>query len=75
MDDVAFIAPDSETMQRVLQKVSELSRILGYRVNSRKTDIDHWTPRQYCFMHPLPFGYLSLCWQVAFTSLRSHQCR
>ena len=46
MDDVAFIAPDSETMQQVLQKVSELSRIFGYRVNSGKTEVDHWTPRQ-----------------------------
>ena len=41
MDDVAFVAPDSETMQQVLRKVSELSRILGFRVNSGKTKIYH----------------------------------
>ena len=45
MDDVAFIAPDSETTHLVLHRVSELRRILGFRVNSGKTEIYRWTPR------------------------------
>ena len=45
MDVVAFIAPDSETTHLVLHRVSELGRILGFRVNSRKTKIYRWTPR------------------------------
>ena len=42
MDDVAFIAPDSETMQPVLHNVSELSHILCFQVNSGKTEVYHW---------------------------------
>ena len=45
MDDVAFIAPDSEATHLVLHRVSELGRILGFRVNSSKTEIYRWTPR------------------------------
>ena len=37
MDDVAFIAPDSETTHLVLHRVNEPGRIQGFRVNSGKT--------------------------------------
>ena len=39
MDDIAFVSPDQATTEHLLAQVSELSRILGFRVNSGKTEI------------------------------------
>ena len=44
MDDIALVSPDWATPERVLAQVSELSRILGFRVNSGKTEIYRWSP-------------------------------
>ena len=44
MDDIAFASPDRATKERVLAQVSELCSILGFRVNSGKTEIYCWSP-------------------------------
>ena len=44
MDDIAFISPDAETTQQVLSEVSQLSAVLGFRVNNTKTESYKWTP-------------------------------
>ena len=43
MDDIAFVSPDRAATERVLAQVSELSRILGFRVDSGKTEIYRWS--------------------------------
>ena len=44
MDDIAFISLDAGTTQQVLSQVSRISAVLGFRVNTTKTQIYKWAP-------------------------------
>ena len=44
VDDIAIISPDQREMQRVLERVGQLSAILGLKTNPSKTQVYCWAP-------------------------------
>ena len=44
VDDIAIISPNQREMQHVLERVSQLSAILGLKTNPSKTQVYCWAP-------------------------------
>ena len=44
VDIIAIISPNQREMQRVLERVSQLSAILGLKTNPSKTQVYRWAP-------------------------------
>ena len=48
MDNIAIISSDQQEMQRVLERVNQLSAVLGMRTNAAKTQVYRWAPPARC---------------------------
>ena len=44
VDDIAIISPNQREMQHVLERVTQLSAILGLKTNPSKTQVYRWAP-------------------------------
>ena len=44
VDDIAIISPNQRELQHVLERVSQLSAILGIKTNPSKTQVYRWAP-------------------------------
>ena len=45
IDDIAIVTKNASDLQRVLKRVQELSIILGFQTNPRRTKVYRWATR------------------------------
>ena len=45
MDDIAIVAHNLTQLKAAMNRISELSQILGFQVNPGKTDLYHWATK------------------------------